>query len=187
MAKRVVYLLFVFSFLLMPSAFAYQFRDYTWGTPQEEIKERLIKESIEVTAQRNALSYKDKIFNMDCQVVFLFTLGSRRLCNITLTWNNTAIGAKLKEELTKKYGEPQRHNPYTDEYVWAGPIEGKSDDLDLDYNYGDTRLEYYGEGYFKEYQKELTNVFLAKNGYGPNKPARRPYIIMELEGGRRWK
>ncbi|MDP2922644.1 MAG: hypothetical protein Q8O30_02860, partial [Candidatus Omnitrophota bacterium] len=86
--------------------------------------------------------------------------------------------------LTKKYGEPVKLNAYTEEYTWTGPSEYEYDNLSLDYNYGDTRLQYYGGDYFKQYQKELTNIFSEKNGYGPNKPPRQPHIIMELDGGR---
>ncbi|MDP2922224.1 MAG: hypothetical protein Q8O30_00690, partial [Candidatus Omnitrophota bacterium] len=146
MIKKTIYLLFTFSFLLSiitPAAFSYQFRDYTWGMPQKAVKERLVEEGREITEERNVLYYKDKLFNIDCRVVFLFTLTGHALCGIDLIWNNTDVGPKLKEELTKKYGEPVKLNAYTEEYTWTGPSEYEYDNLSLDYNYGDTRLQYY--------------------------------------------
>jgi hypothetical protein len=167
----------------MPRVFAYQFRDYAWGAPRNVIKEELTKDGKEITEENSAMYYYEKIFGVNCQIAFLFTLSSQLLCGVTLIWNNTDIGVKLKEELTKKYGEPAKLNPYIEEYTWTDTNEAESDDLTLDYNYGDTRLEYYGGDYFKQYQKELTNLFTVKSGY-KDKPVRQPHIIMELDGGR---
>ena len=149
MFKRILYLFILSSLFLSGNAFSYQFRDYSWGTPKSEIKEKLISQGKEVTDENNVLYYKDKIFDEDCQVCFIFTLGSQALCVITLTWNDTAVGAKLKEELAKKYGEPVKINPYSQEYTWTGHLEEKCDDLDLNYNRGDTRLQYYGEDCYR--------------------------------------
>ena len=183
MIKKATCFLLMFTFLLIPYTFAYQFREYTWGTPRNAIREKLIKEGKKPQEESSAMYYREKIFDKDCQVAFLFTLSGQLLCGITLIWDATDLGARLKEELTKKYGEPVKLNPYTEEYTWTDSSSGESDDLKLDYNYGDTRLQYYGGDYFKQYQKELTNIFTAKHGY-EEKPQRQPHIIMELDGGR---
>ncbi|MFA5338393.1 MAG: hypothetical protein WC330_08670 [Candidatus Omnitrophota bacterium] len=180
--KRFFYLVLTLCLLAAGNVFAYQFRDYTWGTPQNIIEENLLKEGRELSKEQYAIHYHENILGADCEVVFLFTLSGRLLCGVNLIWSNTDIGLRLKDELTKKYGEPVKFNAYTEEYTWVGSSD--YDKLDLDYNYGDTRLEYYGGDYFKEYQKNLVSLFTAKNGYGPNNPPRQPHIIMELDGGR---
>ncbi|MDD5429286.1 MAG: hypothetical protein PHE97_01040 [Candidatus Omnitrophica bacterium] len=181
---RIFYMLFI-SFLVFANtvlgASTYQFRDYTWGEPRSVIKQRLLKEGRQVTEEQYAIYYREKIFNEDCQVVFLFTPSEQILGSVNLIWNSTETGAKLKDELTKKYGQPVKYNAYTEEYTWPGSSD--YDKLCLDYNYGDTRLQYYGGQYFEQYQKELTNVFSAKAGY-PEQPQFRPHVIMELDGGR---
>jgi hypothetical protein len=184
MLEKIAGLLILCLLFFPGNVFPYQFRDYKWGERQKTIKEKLLKAGKEVTERQNTLSYKDAIFGRDCRVELFFTLGQHALCCVNLVWDNTDIGAKLKEELTKKYGEPAKHNIYTQEYTWIDSSGDDYDNLNLDFNCLDTRLEYHGGDYFKQYQRELTSLFLAKNGYGPNKPARRPYVIMELDGGR---
>jgi len=180
--KGFFYLILALCFFANSNAFAYQFRDYSWGTPRKTVEENLLNEKRELSQEQYAMHYNENIFGSDCEVVFLFTLSGQLLCAVNLIWDNTDIGPKLKEDLTKKYGEPVKFNAYTEEYTWPGSSD--YDKLTLDYNYGDTRLEYYGGDYFKEYQKNLTNLFSAKNGYGPKNPPREPHIIMELDGGR---
>lgn|GEM_PF-745500 len=175
-------IVFALCFLVSGNIFAYQFRDYSWGTPLKVIEESLLKDKKELSKEQYAIYYNENIFGSDCKVVFLFTLSGELLCAINLIWNNTDIGPKLKDELTKKYGEPIKFNTYTEEYTWTGTSD--YDKLNLDYNYGDTRLEYYGGDYFKEYQKNMADLFSARNGYGSNKYPREPHIIMELDGGR---
>ncbi|MDD4955141.1 MAG: hypothetical protein PHP17_03785 [Candidatus Omnitrophica bacterium] len=183
MIRKVFFcVLAVLCFLNCGNVFAYQFRDYTWGTPRKVIEENLLKGKMNFSKEQYAVYYNENIFGSDCKVVFLFTLSGELLCAVNLIWNNTDIGPKLKDELVKKYGDPVKLNAYTEEYTWPGTSD--YDKLNLDYNYGDTRLEYYGGDYFKEYQKNMADLFSAKNKYGANNYPRQPHIIMELDGGR---
>lgn len=152
----------------------YQFEDYKWGTPINEIKQLLkTKEKHWTKYKEDGIGYRDTIFNYNCEVYLSFTPKDRLLATIAIKWDNTYIGSDLKKILTKKYGKSFQDNKHIEEYVWDRKDQENLDVEELkkilenpptynfiilNYHFFDTTLFYYGGEYHKLYLEEKEQI-----------------------------
>ena len=134
-----------------------QYEDYEWGLSKQEAKSQIEKKGHSIIKENKLdedgeikLFYKDKFFDKEIIVTFLFTPISCKLCSIRVASDDEDLGRDLKPILKEKYGEPIKKDKYEDNYAW---MENGSPKLILDYNV-ETTLIYFSINYFETYQEE---------------------------------
>ena len=135
----------------------YCFEDYKWGQTLADTKNQLKNknknfESINKEDSGHVgLAYTDKIFGETCKVTLAFTPKSKLLAGIIVSWEDTSVGAGLKNLLTKKYGIPTQPNQFMEKYIWYGIAV-------LDYSFIKTDLCYGSEYHYEKLRKETAEI-----------------------------
>lgn len=103
----------------------YCFEDYKWGQTLVDTKNQLKNKNKDFESINKedsghvGLAYSDKIFGESCYVVLSFTPKSKLLAGIVISWEDTSVGAGLKNLLTKKYGIPTQPNQFMENIIGA--------------------------------------------------------------------
>ena len=144
-------------FLLTTLSYAYQFEDYTWGTPYDKVLSQLKEKNKNIiTSSNKEINYNDKIFDKSCQVGLLFTPKTKLLATVAIQWKDTNVGIDLKNLLTEKYGMPVQPNQFIDVFIWGNYPE--KDCIILNYAFFETLVFYNGSEYEKMREKENEEI-----------------------------
>jgi hypothetical protein len=141
-------------FLISVNAYSYQFEDYKWDTKKNEMKEMLAKKGRAVKEKDNTISYNDVILDVNFVITLFFTKDKGELCSVevarkvqTIVSGDAlngivAIGGKLKDILTEKYGKPNDNSDFSVENDLLWPDKKTKDTVRLEYSKG----SWFGDG-----------------------------------------
>jgi len=146
--------LVIFVLLFSVNAGAFQYERYKWGVKQADIL-KILEENGKIAFQeKNALVYDDTIFDVTFRVKLLFLPDSGELYQTEIkrsvqtvvsgdALNQTvAVGDKLKDILTEKYGTPKDESDFALENDLLWEDKGTKDTIKLLYS----KSSWFGNG-----------------------------------------
>lgn len=136
--------------IMIQTVYAYQFRDYRWGSPMVEI-EKDLKSNYELVSRVDdrTIVIFDRVIEEPAQLDFIFTPKTKKLCAIIITFEKGA-NQIIKNFLTKEYGKPIKTKKSIKKAIWMDSVSGIQ--LKDDYTY--LKLIYMHIDLYNLYEKE---------------------------------
>ena len=159
MRKMVIAIIIIL--IMAETVYAYQFRDYKWGSPRFEIEKKLKSnyEIVDMVDDRTLVVF-DRVLDEPAQLDFIFTPKTERLCAIIITFKK-GVNGKIKKFLKKEYGNPVKTKESMKKAIWMDGTSG----IQLKEDYSFSKLIYMHIDLYNLYEQESEKKEIAYLGY----------------------
>ncbi|MBD3246129.1 MAG: hypothetical protein GF333_03870 [Candidatus Omnitrophica bacterium] len=144
----------VFFFSLSVLSFVcsgYQYESFEWNDTREETEQDvLVRENHIVFADEEHIVYQDKKYRHPCTVTLSFDSEDRLLEKVSVKWDTTEVGPRVRQVLTGKYGKPYSRSAYGQSYLWRDPQ--RDEVVRLNYSVRSTELTYFGKKFYQKHR-----------------------------------
>ena len=143
---RIIFLILI----MTQTLYAYQFRDYRWGTDMTQIESELKSryEWVRKEDDRTIIIF-DQFSNEPVKIDFIFTPKTKKLCAIIITLERDA-NYRIKAFLVKKYGSPVKEKRSIGNAIWKDSLSA----IQLKDGFSHLKLIYMHIELYDLYEKE---------------------------------